>query len=91
MSLIRHKASIVARWGELLGTPGYEGVTMADSSYFREQAERCRRLARDSTDPALQVNLRRLADEYDTHSNEMIDQEIAQYLPFGQSRQGRQR
>jgi hypothetical protein len=58
---------------------------MADSSYFREQAERCRRLARDSTDPALQVNLRRLADEYDTHSNEMIDQEIAHELPLGQA------
>src|ERR1700736_3229539 len=32
-----------------------------DQSYFREQADRCRRLARDSTDPVLMVSLRRLA------------------------------
>jgi len=35
-----------------------------DKSYFREQVERCRRLARDSTDPVLQVSLRGLADDY---------------------------
>lgn len=37
---------------------------MAQSFYLREQAERCRRLARDSTDPNLRDSLMRLADEY---------------------------
>jgi hypothetical protein len=37
---------------------------MAQSFHLREQAERCRRLARDSTDPNLRDNLMRLADEY---------------------------
>jgi hypothetical protein len=37
---------------------------MAASFYLREQAERCRRLARDSTDPALRDSLLRLAEEY---------------------------
>jgi hypothetical protein len=37
---------------------------MAQSLQLREQAERCRRLARDSTDPSLQNRLLRLADEY---------------------------
>ena len=37
---------------------------MAQSFHLREQAERCRRLARDSTDPNLRDSLMRLADEY---------------------------
>jgi hypothetical protein len=37
---------------------------MAQSFYLREQAERARRLARDSTDPNLRDSLMRLADEY---------------------------
>jgi hypothetical protein len=37
---------------------------MALSFHLREQAERCRRLARDSTDPSLRDSLLRLADEY---------------------------
>jgi hypothetical protein len=37
---------------------------MAQSLYLREQAERCRRLARDSTDPALRDSLLLLAEEY---------------------------
>ena len=37
---------------------------MAQSFHLREQAERCRRLARDSTDPVLRDSLVRLADEY---------------------------
>jgi hypothetical protein len=37
---------------------------MAQSFHLREQAERCRRLARDSTDPVLGDSLVRLADEY---------------------------
>jgi hypothetical protein len=37
---------------------------MAQSFYLREQAERCRRLARDSIDPDLRGSLLRLAGEY---------------------------
>ena len=37
---------------------------MAQSFYLREQAERCRRLARDSTDPSLRDSLLKLAEEY---------------------------
>jgi hypothetical protein len=37
---------------------------MADSSYFREKAEQCLRLARDSTDPMLVKSLTELAAEY---------------------------
>ncbi len=37
---------------------------MADSLYFRERAEQCRRLARDSTDPVLIEALTELALEY---------------------------
>ena len=37
---------------------------MAQSFHLREQAERCRRLARDCTDPALRDSLVRLAEEY---------------------------
>jgi hypothetical protein len=47
-----------------------------DQSYFREQADRCRRLARESSDFALQVRLRRLADEYQTRADEIEDDEI---------------
>lgn len=37
---------------------------MAESLQFREQAERCRRLARDCTDDSVRDNLLGLADEY---------------------------
>ena len=47
------------------------------SSYFRDQANRCRRLARDSTDPMLKISLRKLADEHDTRADELLDEEIA--------------
>jgi hypothetical protein len=50
---------------------------MMDQSYFREQADRCRRLARDSADPALRVSLRRMADEYQTIADELEDEEIS--------------
>ena len=48
-----------------------------DQTYFREQADRCRRLARDSSDFALQVSLRRMADEYQTIADELEDEEIS--------------
>jgi len=37
---------------------------MGQFIHLREQAERCRRLARDSTDPVLRDSLLRLAAEY---------------------------
>jgi hypothetical protein len=37
---------------------------MAKSFHLRDQAERCRRLARDSTDLNLRDSLLRLAEEY---------------------------
>jgi hypothetical protein len=37
---------------------------MAQPFHLREQAERCRRLARDSTDPVLRDHLLKLAGEY---------------------------
>ena len=37
---------------------------MAQSFHLREQTERCRRLARDSTDPTLRDSLLKLAEEY---------------------------
>ena len=37
---------------------------MAQSFHLREQAERCRRLARDSTDANLHDRLLELVDEY---------------------------
>jgi hypothetical protein len=45
-----------------------------EQSYFREQADRCRRLARHSTDPVLQVSLRRLADDYQMKADELAAQ-----------------
>ncbi len=45
-----------------------------EKSYFGEQADRCRRLARGSTDPVLQVSLRRLADEYQMKADELAAQ-----------------
>jgi len=50
---------------------------MAKSQYFRDQAARAQRLAHDSTDPVLQVSLRKLADEYKTRADELEDDEIA--------------
>jgi hypothetical protein len=47
-----------------------------DKSYFREQADRCRRLARESTEISLQVKLRRLADDYEMRADELEHDEI---------------
>ena len=47
-----------------------------DQSYFREQAERCRRLAHDGSDPVLQVSLRRLGDDYQRKADELENDEI---------------
>jgi hypothetical protein len=46
---------------------------MAQSSHLREQAERCRRLAHDSTDPALRDSLLKLAEEYSARADAQGD------------------
>lgn len=52
-----------------------------DQSYFREQADRCRRLARDSTDPVLQASLRSMADDYQMKADELEDDAIPAKSP----------
>jgi hypothetical protein len=47
-----------------------------EQSYFREQADRCRRLAHDSSDPVLQASLRRLADDYQMKADELENDEL---------------
>jgi hypothetical protein len=41
---------------------------MAQSFYLREQADRCRRLARSTNDLVTQEGLRKLAGEYDAQA-----------------------
>ena len=48
-----------------------------DQAYLRKQADRCRRLARGSTDTALQVTLRRLADSYQMRADELEHDEMS--------------
>ena len=50
-----------------------------EQPYFREQADRCRRLACDSTDPVLKVSLRKLADDYQMKADELENDEISAY------------
>ncbi|MES2196396.1 MAG: hypothetical protein V4517_18400 [Pseudomonadota bacterium] len=49
---------------------------MEQQSYLREQADKCRRLARESLDHDLQISLRRLADEYLLRADELQNDEI---------------
>ena len=49
---------------------------MEQQSYLREQADRCRRLARDSLDLNLKISLRKLADEYQLRADELENDEI---------------
>ena len=49
---------------------------MEDQPYLREQADRCRRLARDSLDLNLKISLRKLADEYQLRADELENDEI---------------
>jgi hypothetical protein len=42
---------------------------MAQSFYLREQADRCRRLARGTSDPVTQERLFRLAAEYEARAD----------------------
>jgi hypothetical protein len=50
---------------------------MENSSFFREQAEKCLRRARNSPDPILQRALRTLSDDCSAFADELEDQEIA--------------
>jgi hypothetical protein len=43
---------------------------MAQSFYLREQAERCRRLARSTSDPLTQERLFKLAAEYQAQADD---------------------
>jgi hypothetical protein len=45
--------------------------------YLREQAERCRRLARDCTDPMLRDSLLTLAEEYTGRASAQESDETA--------------
>jgi hypothetical protein len=47
-----------------------------EQSHFRELADRCRRLAHDSTDRVLRVSLRRLTDEYQMKADELENDAI---------------
>jgi hypothetical protein len=49
---------------------------MMDQPYFRQQADRCRRLARHSTDPATRVALFRMGDEFQMTADEIENDEI---------------
>lgn len=50
---------------------------MAQPFYLREQAERCRRLARDSTDSALHDSLLKLADGYTVRADARVNDATA--------------
>jgi len=50
---------------------------MAQSFHLREQAERCRRLARDCTDPTLRDSLLRLAGEYAARAGAQENDDMA--------------
>jgi hypothetical protein len=54
---------------------------MAKSIYLREQAERCRRLARDSTDTSLRASLLELADQYAARATAVEDAETQFEMP----------
>jgi hypothetical protein len=47
-----------------------------NQSHFREQADACRRLARESTDSDLQERLRKQADEYQMLADEPVGEKI---------------
>jgi hypothetical protein len=49
---------------------------MMDHPYFRQQADRCRRLAHHSTDPATRVDLLRMGDEFQMMADEIENDEI---------------
>ena len=48
---------------------------MAQSPELREQAERCRRLARDCIDPELRDSLMKLAEEFTARAGAQADDE----------------
>jgi hypothetical protein len=49
---------------------------MMDQPYCRQQADRCRRLAHYSTDPATRVDLLRMGDEFQMMADEIENDEI---------------
>jgi hypothetical protein len=61
---------------------------MAQSFYLVEQAERCRRLARDSTDPVLRDSLFKLADEYAARASAQEENEAPAVWRAGSDDEG---
>lgn len=47
---------------------------------LRERSERCRRLSHDSSDPKMQINLRKLGDDYATRADEIEHDQIAKEI-----------
>jgi hypothetical protein len=58
------------------------GFRMEDCSFFRKQAEECRRRASKSSDPVLQKILQSLSDDCVNYANE-IDSSLADGYWFG--------
>jgi hypothetical protein len=57
---------------------------MAQSFFLREQADRCRRLARGTNDPVTQERLVKLAAEYEAQADAQDDvDEEAPAVPYG--------
>ena len=53
---------------------------METSSILRKRSERCRRLSHYRTIPELQINLRKLGDEYATLADEIDHDQIIKGL-----------
>jgi len=51
----------------------YVGYMTEETAVLRRQAERCRRLARETSDRTTAVRLLELADEYDARAAELIE------------------
>ena|ERR1700730_12211464 len=58
-------------------------LPMADTSYFREKAEQCLRLARESTDSMSANSLTELAQEYTAQASFMLASATAQAALVG--------
>ena len=50
-------------------------VTVPDAAYFTRQAERCRRLARQSSDASLAIQLKDMAGEYEAKARELEERD----------------
>jgi hypothetical protein len=62
---------------------------METSLSLRKQSECCRRLSRYSFDPKMQVNLRKLGDDYATRADEIEHDQIAKGIDQERASSGR--